>query len=88
MKNIDKNVLMLGWVSFFTDMASAMINPMDHCRHRHVCIVCVAPALGVSFRQVRYCQTIGGGRIRTFYLEQTPHRDDTWVSEYCPVESM
>ncbi len=28
MKNIDKNVLMLGWVSFFTDMASAMINPI------------------------------------------------------------
>ena len=28
MKNIDKNVLMLGWVSFFTDMASAMITPI------------------------------------------------------------
>ncbi|AKF25614.1 MFS transporter [Sulfurovum lithotrophicum] len=28
MKNIDKNVVMLGWVSFFTDMASAMINPI------------------------------------------------------------
>jgi MFS family permease len=28
MKNIDRNVLMLGWVSFFTDMASAMINPV------------------------------------------------------------
>jgi MFS family permease len=28
MKNIDKNVVMLGWVSFFTDMASAMINPV------------------------------------------------------------
>jgi len=28
MKNIDRNVVMLGWVSFFTDMASAMINPI------------------------------------------------------------
>jgi MFS family permease len=28
MKSIDKNVVMLGWVSFFTDMASAMINPI------------------------------------------------------------
>ncbi len=28
MKNIDKNIIMLGWVSFFTDMASAMINPI------------------------------------------------------------
>jgi len=28
MKNIDKNVIMLGWVSFFTDMASAMVNPI------------------------------------------------------------
>ncbi|MCF6201745.1 MAG: MFS transporter [Hydrogenimonas sp.] len=28
MKKIDKNVVMLGWVSFFTDMASAMINPI------------------------------------------------------------
>jgi len=28
MKTIDKNVVMLGWVSFFTDMASAMINPI------------------------------------------------------------
>ncbi len=28
MKNIDKNVVMLGWVSFFTDMASAMITPI------------------------------------------------------------
>jgi len=28
MKNINKNVLMLGWVSFFTDMASAMVNPI------------------------------------------------------------
>ncbi|RRS31050.1 MAG: MFS transporter [Epsilonproteobacteria bacterium (ex Lamellibrachia satsuma)] len=28
MKNIDKNVVMLGWVSYFTDMASAMINPI------------------------------------------------------------
>ncbi|KYJ86742.1 MFS transporter [Sulfurovum riftiae] len=28
MKTIDRNVLMLGWVSFFTDMASAMINPI------------------------------------------------------------
>lgn len=27
-KTIDKNVIMLGWVSFFTDMASAMINPI------------------------------------------------------------
>lgn len=27
-KTIDKNVVMLGWVSFFTDMASAMINPI------------------------------------------------------------
>jgi MFS family permease len=26
--NIDKNVIMLGWVSFFTDMASAMVNPI------------------------------------------------------------
>jgi MFS family permease len=25
---IDKNVLLLGWVSFFTDMASAMVNPI------------------------------------------------------------
>ncbi len=25
---IDRNVVMLGWVSFFTDMASAMINPI------------------------------------------------------------
>jgi len=25
---IDTNVVMLGWVSFFTDMASAMINPI------------------------------------------------------------
>jgi MFS family permease len=28
MKNIDKNIVILGWVSFFTDMASAMINPI------------------------------------------------------------
>ncbi len=28
MKTINKNVVMLGWVSFFTDMASAMINPV------------------------------------------------------------
>jgi len=28
MRTIDKNVVMLGWVSFFTDMASAMINPI------------------------------------------------------------
>ncbi len=28
MKTINKNVVMLGWVSFFTDMASAMINPI------------------------------------------------------------
>ena len=28
MKNIDKNVVMLGWVSFFTDMASSMITPV------------------------------------------------------------
>jgi len=28
MKNIDRNVVMLGWVSYFTDMASAMINPI------------------------------------------------------------
>jgi MFS family permease len=28
MKTIDKNVVMLGWVSFFTDMASAMVNPI------------------------------------------------------------
>lgn len=28
MKQIDPNVVMLGWVSFFTDMASAMINPI------------------------------------------------------------
>jgi len=28
MKKIDKNVVALGWVSFFTDMASAMINPI------------------------------------------------------------
>ena len=28
MRMIDKNVVMLGWVSFFTDMASAMINPV------------------------------------------------------------
>jgi MFS family permease len=25
MKNIDKNIFALGWVSFFTDMASSMI---------------------------------------------------------------
>ncbi|MDM5264362.1 MFS transporter [Sulfurovum sp. XTW-4] len=28
MKRINKNVIMLGWVSFFTDMASAMIMPI------------------------------------------------------------
>ena len=28
MKRIDRNVVMLGWVSFFTDMASAMVNPI------------------------------------------------------------
>lgn len=28
MKTIDRNIVMLGWVSFFTDMASAMINPI------------------------------------------------------------
>jgi MFS family permease len=28
MKSISKNVIMLGWVSFFTDMASAMITPI------------------------------------------------------------
>lgn len=28
MKSIDKNVVMLGWVSFFTDMATAMIQPI------------------------------------------------------------
>ena len=28
MKTIDKNVVTLGWVSFFTDMATAMINPI------------------------------------------------------------
>jgi MFS family permease len=28
MRGIDRNVVMLGWVSFFTDMASAMINPI------------------------------------------------------------
>ncbi len=28
MKQIDKNVVILGWVSFFTDMASAMITPI------------------------------------------------------------
>ncbi|MFT7880301.1 MAG: MFS transporter [Sulfurimonas sp.] len=28
MKHIDKNVLMLGWVSYFTDMATAMIQPI------------------------------------------------------------
>ncbi|BBG65840.1 major facilitator superfamily MFS_1 [Hydrogenimonas sp.] len=28
MKKIDRNVVLLGWVSFFTDMASAMINPI------------------------------------------------------------
>ena len=26
--HIDRNVVMLGWVSFFTDMASAMVNPL------------------------------------------------------------
>lgn len=28
MKRIDKNVVMLGWVSYFTDMATAMIQPI------------------------------------------------------------
>ena len=28
MKDIDKNIVWLGWVSFFTDMASAMVNPI------------------------------------------------------------
>ncbi|MCF6207180.1 MAG: MFS transporter [Sulfurovum sp.] len=28
MKQLDKNVVILGWVSFFTDMASAMITPI------------------------------------------------------------
>lgn len=28
MKSIDKNVVMLGWVSYFTDMATAMIQPI------------------------------------------------------------
>jgi len=28
MKHINKNVIMLGWVSFFTDMASAMVMPI------------------------------------------------------------
>lgn len=28
MKSIDKNVVMLGWVSYFTDLASAMVNPV------------------------------------------------------------
>jgi len=28
MKSISKNVIMLGWVSFFTDMASAMVTPI------------------------------------------------------------
>jgi MFS family permease len=28
MREIDKNVVVLGWVSFFTDLASAMINPI------------------------------------------------------------
>lgn len=28
MKTINKNVVVLGWVSFFTDMASSMINPI------------------------------------------------------------
>ena len=28
MKSIDKNVIILGWVSFFTDLATAMINPI------------------------------------------------------------
>jgi MFS family permease len=27
-QRIDRNVVMLGWVSFFTDMASAMVNPI------------------------------------------------------------
>jgi len=28
MRGIDRNVVLLGWVSFFTDMASAMVNPL------------------------------------------------------------
>jgi len=28
MKRIDKNVVLLGWVSFFTDMSSSLINPI------------------------------------------------------------
>ncbi len=28
MKSIDRNVVLLGWVSFFTDMASAMVTPV------------------------------------------------------------
>lgn len=28
MKSIDKNIVMLGWVSYFTDMATAMIQPI------------------------------------------------------------
>jgi len=28
MKSIDRNVVMLGWVSYFTDLASAMVNPI------------------------------------------------------------
>ncbi len=28
MKSIDRNVVMLGWVSYFTDLASAMVNPL------------------------------------------------------------
>jgi MFS family permease len=28
MKRIDKNVVRMGWVSFFTDLASAMVNPI------------------------------------------------------------
>jgi MFS family permease len=28
MRGIDRNVILLGWVSYFTDMASAMVNPL------------------------------------------------------------
>ena len=27
-RGIDRNVMLLGWVSFFTDMASAMVTPL------------------------------------------------------------
>ncbi|MEJ2469206.1 MAG: MFS transporter, partial [Campylobacterales bacterium] len=28
MKSIDPNVVRLGWVSYFTDLSSAMVNPL------------------------------------------------------------